>query len=341
MNENVASLRLFPGISSAALRAFLAPPIQGIILETYGAGNGPSTRVDLIDALKEATQRGVVIVNCSQCKKGLTSETYAASKPLVEAGVVFGRDMTPECALTKLSFLLGRGDSPEQCRRLMGRSIRGEITGPSEKIRTEPTSRDRTAIMLKALLGQTAVNAESLDQVNVDTEDNDRGLLLCDMSEVDQKLTENALFPMLVCNAVASNDLETLRALDAAFGSDQSYSTPDYDSRTPLHVAASSGYADVVRFLLERGASVHALDRFQHTPLYDAVIFKHSAVVELLRKAGAHFHKEEMADIIHRFHVAISAGELEHVKIFVEAGADPMACDTDGRTAMHKVVLLV
>lgn len=67
MNSNVASLRLFPGITETTIRTFLAPPIQGVVLETYGAGNAPSTRADLIAALKEACDRGVVIVNCTQC----------------------------------------------------------------------------------------------------------------------------------------------------------------------------------------------------------------------------------------------------------------------------------
>lgn len=68
MNANVASLRLFPGITESTIRTFLAPPIQGVVLETYGAGNAPSTRADLIAALKEANERGIVIVNCTQCK---------------------------------------------------------------------------------------------------------------------------------------------------------------------------------------------------------------------------------------------------------------------------------
>ncbi|KAJ1952541.1 hypothetical protein IWQ62_006199, partial [Dispira parvispora] len=128
MNPNVATLRLFPGITAAAIRAFLTPPIAGIVLETYGAGNAPNTRQDLIAALKEASERGVVIVNCSQCRKGLVSDLYATSKPLREANVVSGRDMTAECALTKLSYLLGKNFTPEECRVLMSKSLRGELT---------------------------------------------------------------------------------------------------------------------------------------------------------------------------------------------------------------------
>ena len=66
MNPNVATLRFFPGITASTIRSFLQPPIQGVILETYGAGNIPNTRADVLECIREATSRGVVIVNCSQ-----------------------------------------------------------------------------------------------------------------------------------------------------------------------------------------------------------------------------------------------------------------------------------
>ncbi len=66
LNSNVAVLRIFPGITDSTFRAFLAPPIQGVVLETYGAGNAPNSRPELLQLLKEACDRGVIIVNCSQ-----------------------------------------------------------------------------------------------------------------------------------------------------------------------------------------------------------------------------------------------------------------------------------
>jgi L-asparaginase/Glu-tRNA(Gln) amidotransferase subunit D len=90
-----ATLRLFPGITGATVRAFLAPPIRGVVLETFGAGNAPQ-RADLKDALREACDRGVVIVAISQCAKGAVSSTYATGQALLQLGVVAGSDMTPE-----------------------------------------------------------------------------------------------------------------------------------------------------------------------------------------------------------------------------------------------------
>ena len=62
----------------------------------------------------------------------------------------------------------------------------------------------------------------------------------------------------------------------------------DYDGRTALHVAACEGHLEVVKYLLEHGASVHLRDRFGHSPLDDAVRFGHEEVVEILVNTGAH-----------------------------------------------------
>ena len=95
MSSHVATLRLFPGITAATVRAFLAPPMRGLILETFGAGNAPQ-RADLLDALKEACDRGVVIVTISQCSKGTVSADYETGRGLLNIGIVPGGDMTPE-----------------------------------------------------------------------------------------------------------------------------------------------------------------------------------------------------------------------------------------------------
>jgi len=131
LNESrVAGLRLFPGISVDIVKNFLQPPMRGLILETYGAGNAPENR-DLVATLKAANDRGVIIVNCTQCLKGTVNmEGYATGTSLAKAGVISGFDMTPEAALAKLSFLLSQELSVTKMKKLMQTDLRGELTRP-------------------------------------------------------------------------------------------------------------------------------------------------------------------------------------------------------------------
>ncbi|TVQ90431.1 MAG: L-asparaginase 1 [Deltaproteobacteria bacterium] len=134
-DQHVVALRLFPGITTPMVEQVLGPPLRGAILETYGAGNAPDAQTDLLRVLREASDRGVVLVNTTQCHRGMVRPDYAAGQALAEAGVVPGADMTPEAALTKLQWLLSEPREPEEVRALVTRSLRGELTELSGVVR--------------------------------------------------------------------------------------------------------------------------------------------------------------------------------------------------------------
>ncbi|CDO77646.1 hypothetical protein BN946_scf184963.g3 [Trametes cinnabarina] len=154
-----ATLRLFPGITGSTIRAFVAPPTKGVVLETFGAGNAPQ-RADLVAALKEACDNGVVIVAITQCTKGTVSDAYETGRSLIQAGVVPGGDMTPECALTKLSYLFSKPElSAQQVRALIGTPLRGELTLPESKVppsllAQQPTGLDQSLDNIQGVLAQ-------------------------------------------------------------------------------------------------------------------------------------------------------------------------------------------
>jgi len=79
-----------------------------VVIETYGGGNMPNDRPRILEILKEACDRGVIVVNVSQCRTGLVSTTYELGYTLEKIGVIFVRDMIVECALAKLAYLLGK-----------------------------------------------------------------------------------------------------------------------------------------------------------------------------------------------------------------------------------------
>jgi L-asparaginase len=125
----VGTLRLFPGIPAQVVGNILQPPLKGLVLEAYGVGNGPTNNAAFLAALKEATDRGVVIVDCSQCLKGTVNlEGYATGSALARAGVISGFDMTTEAALTKLFYLFSQGLPVDKVKRLLQVSLRGELT---------------------------------------------------------------------------------------------------------------------------------------------------------------------------------------------------------------------
>jgi L-asparaginase len=125
----VSALRLFPGIAPELVRNVLRPPLQGLVLEAYGVGNGPDHNEAFLAALADATSRGVVIVDCTQCLEGTVDlSEYAAGSALARAGVISGFDMTAEAALAKLYYLFSRGYGTERVKREVQRDLRGEMT---------------------------------------------------------------------------------------------------------------------------------------------------------------------------------------------------------------------
>ncbi len=125
----ISNFRLFPGFSHQVLKEILALPLEGLILETYGNGNASSNDHEIIKALSQAIERGVVIINCSQCFQGrVNMSTYATGNILKRAGLISGADMTAEAAHGKLLYLLSRYSDKEKVKSLIGQSLCGELS---------------------------------------------------------------------------------------------------------------------------------------------------------------------------------------------------------------------
>ncbi len=126
---DVVVLKLFPGISEQTLRSMLSVEgLRGVVLESFGTGNAPTAEW-FIDILREAIDRGVTILNVTQCVRGrVAMELYETGVRLQDIGVITARDMTSEAAVTKLMWVLANTTTKEEVVELMMQNLRGEFT---------------------------------------------------------------------------------------------------------------------------------------------------------------------------------------------------------------------
>ena len=131
MDNNITVLSLFPGMKEGIFDHILdLPDLHGIVMRSYGSGNAPQ-QAWLMKLLKQLTDKGVTVVNISQCISGqVEMNRYDTGYQLKDANVISGYDSTVEAAITKLMFLHANYTDTKTIREYMNRSIAGEITIP-------------------------------------------------------------------------------------------------------------------------------------------------------------------------------------------------------------------
>lgn len=126
---SIGVLKIFPGIQFNLFESIMTEQLNGIVLETFGAGNIPSYDNALLPIIKKAFDHGAIICVCSQCQQGTVKlGTYETSSALTNAGAVSGADMTTEAAVAKLYYLFSQGYSKNKITKLMETNLRGELS---------------------------------------------------------------------------------------------------------------------------------------------------------------------------------------------------------------------
>lgn len=127
-DQNVAVVKLFPGITEKILNGFFdIPDLKAVILETYGSGNAPTEKW-FLNSIEKAIQKGIHIVNVTQCSGGsVILGKYEASEHLRRMGIINGKDITTEAAVTKMMILLKKIVSDNSLKIRFEENICGEI----------------------------------------------------------------------------------------------------------------------------------------------------------------------------------------------------------------------
>lgn len=125
----IGAITIFPGFKFELFESIITEKLKGVVINTFGSGNIPADNGVLLPILEKAKRNNVVLVVCSQCPQAsIDMNAYEAGSVLRKAGVISGKDMTSEAAITKLYYLLSNYDDIDKIKQKMENDICGELT---------------------------------------------------------------------------------------------------------------------------------------------------------------------------------------------------------------------
>ena len=129
MESKVALIKSFPGIEEELINYHIDKGYRGLLIEGTGLGHVPDY---LVEPLARARDENIAVVMTSQCLYGTVNmNVYSTGRLLMDAGVISGKDMTPETAYVKLAWALGQSNDLEEVKKIIQTNIAGELNKSS------------------------------------------------------------------------------------------------------------------------------------------------------------------------------------------------------------------
>lgn len=118
-SDRVFVLKMYPGIRPELLSMLEEHGYRGVYIEAFGLGGLPFLKNDFLAAVERSVKRGMTVLVGSQCRyEGSSLSVYETGLRALNSGVLQAYDMTAEAAVTKLMWVLGQTDKPEEIQRL-------------------------------------------------------------------------------------------------------------------------------------------------------------------------------------------------------------------------------
>ena len=128
ISKDVFLMKLTPGLSPAIFDALVTMGYKGIVIEAFGLG-GVNVLHEGLQGIRRAVDAGISVVVTTQCLYDSSDlRVYQVGNQLLDLGIIQGRDMTSEAAMTKLMWAIGQGMNQRQIASLFRISLAGEIT---------------------------------------------------------------------------------------------------------------------------------------------------------------------------------------------------------------------
>ena len=311
LDNGIIIITMHPYLTKESFEAQFAMNPKAVILQTYGAGNMSDDQPMILEIIKDQVKKGTIFVNLSQCNQGAVSDIYKTGRELKKLGVIPGSDMTIECALAKLSYLLGKGFPAHRIKEYIGKSIRGELT---EDVGSEESSEEAYVKMAAKNITEEQHTQDIFHPINT------------------------ILFPAKINTLTAEGLIKILKCLNL---NNLSLNIKDYDNRTPLHIACIKGKKDIVEFLVEETQiDINIIDNYMNTPLYYAIKCSNYDIAKYLYNKGAVIHTEKKQIVPLVLNSGIF-GDLEriHIFLFCKLNLNNIK-DHNGRTIGHEAAFM-